>query len=282
MHGLHRRTRHAAMPAFGVTTKHELHSDDLRQHHCSIQRRWKSWSRIKSEGAAAPGAGGGAAAAAASASSGSSSRKSLNHRLRNAGRVRPHVLGAHACGRGGRSAPGAAAKSIAPAASHSHAAGQRGRGRARRARRVSQRRNFSRGRPVPAAALAGARARGALEEACAPPQVASRLGQGQQRCEDAAKLVWAELRNEKLISGSTVAYTSACAAAAAAVGRVLHGCNAAHSAGRGRCAEMPRQQRKSYGARASGRCCSAETRRQSLGKRDAFPCVRQQRGVYES
>ena len=82
MQGLQRRTRHAAMPALGVTTKHALQSDVLRQHHCSMARRWKSWSRITSAGAAAPGAAGGAAAAASSASSGSSSRKSLNQRLR--------------------------------------------------------------------------------------------------------------------------------------------------------------------------------------------------------
>ena len=99
MHGLQRRTRHSAMPAFGVTTKHELHSDDLRQHHCSMQRRWKSWSRISSAGAGAPGAAGGAAAAAASASSGSSSRKSLNHRLRGERRVRTGDVGAHASDR---------------------------------------------------------------------------------------------------------------------------------------------------------------------------------------
>ena len=99
MHGLQRRTRHSAMPAFGVSTKHELHSDDLRQHHCSMQRRWKSWSRISSAGAGAPGAAGGAAAAAASASSGSSSRKSLNHRLRGERRVRTGDVGAHASDR---------------------------------------------------------------------------------------------------------------------------------------------------------------------------------------
>jgi len=51
MHGEQRRTRHVAMPTLGVGAKHALHRFVLRQQNCSTVRRWKSWSRIESDGA---------------------------------------------------------------------------------------------------------------------------------------------------------------------------------------------------------------------------------------